>query len=121
MTQPRPETVFDGHPDALAAFRAVEVMVRSIGVAQVAVSRTQVTFRRRRGFAYVWAPGRWLRRPAAEAVLSIALGRHIESPRFKQVVQPAPSTWMHHLEIRSLDDLDEEVRSWLAEAWEGAA
>lgn len=40
----------------------------------------------------------------------------IPSPRFKQLVHPAPSIWMHHLEIHSLDELDDEVRAWLREA-----
>lgn len=120
MREHLPETVFDGHPDALATFRTVRELIDSIGPADVVISRTQVAFRRRRGFAYVWAPGRWLRGPAAEAVLSIALSRRIESTRFKEVVRPAPSTWMHHLEVHAPHELDDEVRAWLAEAWSEA-
>ena len=120
MEPRRPEDVFDGYPEALAAFRTVQALVGSIGPADVVVSKTQVAFRRRRGFAYVWAPGRWLRTPSAGAVLSIALTRCVESPRFKQVARPTRAIWMHHLEIRTPDDLDDEVRSWLAEAWADA-
>jgi hypothetical protein len=47
----------------------------------------------------------------------MALGRAYESPRFKEVVHPAPDIWMHHLEVRSLTDLDEEVAGWLREAF----
>ena len=80
-----------------------------------------MAFRRRRGFAYLWLPGQHLSHPGAEVVLSIALGRAVGSPRFKEVAHPAPGQWMHHLELRSGDDLDDEVAGWLREAWGRAA
>ncbi|MFD6231711.1 DUF5655 domain-containing protein [Streptomyces sp. NPDC060232] len=83
---------------------------------EVRVSRSQVAFRRRHGFAYLWLPGRYLHAPTAEVVLSIALGRHDPSPRFKEVSHPTPRHWMHHLEVHSLDDIDEQVTAWLIEA-----
>jgi hypothetical protein len=49
-------------------------------------------------------------------VLSIALGRHDPSPRWKEVVHPSPKQWMHHLEVRTVADLDDEVAAWLHEA-----
>ncbi|HEY6057623.1 MAG TPA: DUF5655 domain-containing protein [Candidatus Limnocylindrales bacterium] len=115
------EAFFEGHPDALAVYRSVRSMAEAIGSIDVRVTRSQVAFRRRRGFAYLWLPGRWLAKPAAEVVLSIALGRRDESPRFKPVVQPARDVWMHHLEVRASDEIDDEVRAWLEEAFEHAA
>lgn len=79
-------------------------------------SRSQVAFRRRHGFAYLWRPGQYLRHPAAEVVLSLALPELVASPRFKEVAHPAPSTWMHHLELRSVADVDDEVAGWLRRA-----
>jgi hypothetical protein len=55
------------------------------------------------------------------AVLSIALPRRIDSARFKEIVHPSPHIWMHHLELRTADDLDAEVAGWLTEAYEAAA
>ena len=55
--------------------------------------------------------------PAVEVVLSLALGRLDPSPRWKQVAHPSPRIWMHHLEVRDLADLDDEVRAWLREAF----
>jgi hypothetical protein len=115
-----PEDVFAGHPDALALFEAVRDVVEALGPVETRVSRTQVAFRRRRGFAYVWRPGMWLRRPAAEAVLSIALGERIDSSRFKEVVHPSPQVWMHHLELNDPGELDEDVEAWLARAYDEA-
>ena len=97
-----------------AMFRWVVDVVAAAGFAStIRTSTSQVAFRHRRGFAYRWMPGRYLTNPVAEAVLSIALDRHIESARFKQVAHPAPSVWMHHLEIHALADLEDEVAGWL--------
>jgi hypothetical protein len=104
----------------MAAYQKVHRMVERLGPVTVRVSKSQVAFRRRRGFAYVWMPGMYLAQPAAEVVLSIALDRELASSRFKEVVHPSPRVWMHHLEIRSLDDLDDEVLGWLRAAFESA-
>lgn len=79
-------------------------------------SKSQIAFRRSRGFAYLWLPGQYLRGPHADVVLSIALDRHDPSPRFKEVVHPAPGHWMHHLELDGPDQVDAEVIEWLREA-----
>jgi hypothetical protein len=44
----------------------------------------------------------------------------VASPRWKEVVHPAPRTWMHHLELRLPDEVDGEVRAWLVEAYDAA-
>ncbi|HLF41089.1 MAG TPA: DUF5655 domain-containing protein [Acidimicrobiia bacterium] len=112
----QPEDFFAGHSDALTVFQRVKAIVDGFGPVEVRTSKSQVAFRRKRGFAYLWMPGRYLKKPGAEVVLSIALGRQHASPRFKQVVHPAPSTWMHHLEIHDIAEIDDEVAGWLAEA-----
>lgn len=111
-----PEEFFAGHPEAMAAFTEVCAIVGRLGPFEVRISKSQAAFRRTRGFAYLWMPGLYLAKPAADVVLSIALGRRDESRRFKEVAHPAPAHWMHHLEIRSLGDLDDVVAGWLREA-----
>lgn len=74
-----------------------------------------MAFREKRGFAYVWWPGRYLD-SAVPAVLSIALPRRIDSARFKEIANPAPGVWMHHLELHEEAELDAEVAGWLREA-----
>jgi Domain of unknown function (DUF5655) len=116
-----PEDFFAGSPDGLAVFARVKDLIdKAAPDATVRVSKSQVAFRRRRGFAYLWRPGQYVRNPGAEVVLSIALARQVGSARFKQVIQPAPSVWMHHMEIRSLEDLDGEIAAWLREAADDA-
>ena len=113
---PTPEEHLAGHPLALAVLARVREILEAAGPVTVRVTRSQIAFRRDRGFAYLWLPGRYLAHPGADIVLSIALGRRDGSPRWKQVVEPAPGQWMHHLEIRDVDDVDDEVAAWLREA-----
>lgn len=111
---------FDGSPQGLAICQRVRDEIAALGQASVAVTRSQVSFRRDRGFAYVWRPGRYVRSDVP-AVLSIALPHRLDSPRFKSVVHPSTRVWMHHLELADPDEVDDEVRSWLAQAWAYAA
>jgi len=94
-------------------------MVARIGVASVRATRSQVAFRRRRGFAYVWRPGQYVRSDVP-AVLSIALGREARSGRFKSVVHPSPGVWMHHVELHDVSEVDDQIWAWLREAYANA-
>ena len=113
------EELFAGHPDGLAVYRAVAEAVRGLGECEERVSKSQVAFRRVRGFAYVWRPGQYLR-STVPAVLSIALPGRLGSARIKQVVHPAPRVWMHHVELQGPGEVDDEVRDWLRRAYEAA-
>jgi len=111
----RPEEIFEGSPVGLAVLERVSEILADPSV-EVRTSKSQVAFRRNRGFAYLWRPGQYLRSPTAPAVLSIVLGRRDASSRFKEVVHPAPAHWMHHLEVRAATEIDDEVAGWLLEA-----
>ncbi|WP_445154420.1 DUF5655 domain-containing protein [Arthrobacter sp. Hor0625] len=125
-TDSTPEAVFSGSPRGLDLFRAVERLLETQGPAaapgplHVRATTSQVAFRARRGFAYVWWPGRYVR-STVPAALSIALHERLSSPRFKSVVRVSPSLWMHHLELRSEEDLDAEVADWLRRARDEAS
>lgn len=114
------DSFFAGSPEGLQLYRAVENLVAQIGEAGVRVTKSQVAFRRRRGFAYMWRPGQYVTSDVP-VVLSIALPRSVASDRFKSIVHPSTKVWMHHLELRDLAQVDNEVRGWLAEAYEHAA
>jgi len=115
----QPEDLFATHPLALALVESVRstlAEMSELGPVEIRTSKSQVAFRRRRGFAYVWRPGQYLRNPAVQAVLSIALPRRLDSARWKEVVEPAPGRWIHHLEVDDVSEIDAEVVGWLAEA-----
>lgn len=119
--QPDPvDEFFAGAPLGRELFAAVLQAIEAIGPADVRVTKSQVAFRRRRGFAWVWRPGRYVSSDVP-AVLSFALPEPIASARFKEVAHPSPRVWMHHLELRSTGEVDDEVRGWLALAWSAAA
>jgi hypothetical protein len=115
-----PEGFFAGSPEGLACHRAVAEAISRLGEAEIRVTKSQIAFRRRTGFAFVWVPGRYVKSDVP-AVLSIALPREVVSARFKEVAHPAPRVWMHHLELRSPGQVDDEVRAWLREAFDAAA
>jgi hypothetical protein len=110
-----PEEIFSGSPLGLELLRAVERLLSTLPPSTMRATKSQVAFRGRRGFAYMWWPARYVKSDVP-AVLSIALPRRLASERFKEIVSPSPGVWMHHLELRSLDDLDDEVAGWLKEA-----
>lgn len=119
-SEPTAEEFFAGHPFAFDVYSRVLDMVRDLGPVDVRVSKSQVALRRRSGFAYLWMPGQYLGHTDVDVVLSIALGRHDRSARWKEVAHPSPKHWIHHLEVRDLADLDDEVADWLRESAERA-
>lgn len=110
-----PEQVFSGSPGGLELFHAVERLLAVPAPPVLRVTKSQAAFREKRGFAYVWWPGRYLD-SGVPAVLSIALPRRIDSARFKEIANPSPGVWMHHLELHNEQELDAEVAGWLREA-----
>jgi Domain of unknown function (DUF5655) len=114
------EEFFGDHEDSRRLFEAVKAAIESIGPAEMRVTKSQVAWRRRTGFAFVWMPEQYLKRKAAPLVLTVGLRRREASPRWKEVVEPYPGRFTHHLELRSMEQIDEEVKGWLREAWEQA-
>ncbi len=109
-------------PLARELFEAIREKVESLGEVYIRVTKSQIAFRRASPFAWAWMSSRYLGRREyfAPLVLSIGLRRRETSPRWKQVVEPRPGLFMHHLELRSVDEIDDEVLGWLREAWEQA-
>lgn len=86
---------------------------------QIKVQKTQITFRARYGYAFVS-----LRRmkgcPQVFLILTFGLNRRLDSPRIAMAVEPYPNRWTHHMILSSPEQLDDEVLSWLREAYEFA-
>ncbi len=87
-----PDEFFSDKALAKQLYEAVCQAIASLGEAGIRVGKSQIAFRRGRA----------------------------ESPCWKQVVEPAPGRFTHHLELYAVTDIDEEVRDWLREAWEAA-
>jgi hypothetical protein len=116
-----PDEFFSGTLLPRQLFALVLREVEALGKVDVRTTRSQVAFRRRRAFAWVWMPGQYLTGRTAPLVLSISLPGRDGSVRWKEVVEPIPGRFMHHLELNDEPDVDDDVRIWLRQAWEAAA
>ena len=112
---------FAGQDESRRVFEILRAAVEAIGPTELRITKSQIAFRRQRAFAQAWMPGKYLRGDLVPLVLSLSLSRRDPSPRWKQIVEPAPGRFTHHLELRSHADIDDEVRTWLQEAWVNAA
>ena len=111
--------LFQGFPEGAAILHAVQEAVSTLSETTMKVTKSQVAFRRRRGFAYLWRPGQYINSDVP-AVLSIALPRELRSDRIKEVAHPSPHTWMHHIELRDATEVDHQILEWLTKAHENA-
>jgi hypothetical protein len=111
---------FSGRDLSRQIFDALRSAIDDLGASNLRVSKSQVAFQRRKSFAWAWIPGMYLRGDRAPLVLTLSLRRKASSQRWKQVVEPSKGRYTHHLELRSPDDIDDEVRAWLHEAWSEA-
>lgn len=114
------EVYLAGQAEARQLLAAVVQAVEAVGGAEMRMTKSQAAFYRRRAFAWAWAPRLVLRGRGASLVLTLALRRRDASPRWKEVVEPRPGRFTHHLELYHPSDLDEEALGWLKEAWEAA-
>ena len=108
---------FTGRDASRQIFEAVRRTIESIGPAEIHVSKSQIAFRRRKAFAWVWTPDRYLKGKVAPLVLTLSFRHQDASPRWKEIVEPTPGHFTHHLEFFSIAEIDAEVRSWLEDAW----
>jgi len=107
---------FAGQDESRGIFEAVRRAVEAIGPAELLVGKSQVSFRRRKAFAWVWIPGQYLRGKTAPLVLTLSFPSPDSSPRWKEIAEPRPGRFAHHLELYSIADVDDEVRGWLRDA-----
>jgi hypothetical protein len=111
------EGFFEGFEPSRTLFDVLRMAMDRLPVVSMAVSKSQIAFRRRRAFAWAWIPDRYLDGEHAPLVLSLAFRYRDASGRWKQVFEATPGRFMHHLELPSPDEVDEEVISWIWEAW----
>jgi len=112
---------FAGQPESRQIFEALSTAVGALGPVEVRVTKSQVAFRRRKAFAWAWMPGIYLRGKHVPLVLTLSLRLRDSSPRWKEIVEPGPGRFTHHLELYSTADIDDEILSRLEEAWAEAS
>ncbi len=112
---------FAGWEESRQIFDTLRAAIEALGPVDVRVTKSQVAFRRRKAFAWAWVPDRYLGGGHAPLVLTLSFAKPDHSPRWKQIVEPAPGRFTHHLELHAGSEIDDQVRCWLQEAWEAAA
>jgi hypothetical protein len=111
---------FAGYEGSRPVFEALREAIEELGPSEMRVTKSQVTFYRRKAFAWAWIPDRYLHSQHAPLVLTLSFRYRDSSPRWKEIVEPYPGRFTHHLELYSAADFDDEVRSWLQAAWKTA-
>ncbi len=97
---------------AVSLYEGFSALVHECGHLKVAPAKTRIGFQVRMIFAAV----NKLSAHALEA--HVVLTRRLQSPRFTRIEIMTPKCYVHHFRIESLNDLDDEVRSWLREAYQ---
>ena len=114
---------FDSKPDALSLYEAFrEAVLKKVPDARIEVKKTQISFFDRRMFAAVsFAPVRKAKdRPKPFLTTTFGLSYRKESERIDVAVKAYPNRWTHHVMIGSVEEVDEELLSWIVEAAEFA-
>ena len=115
---------FDRHTAALPLYRAFEAMLfASFPAVNKRVQKTQITFFNRHVFACV-SFARVKRKaelPEGYMVITLGLPFPLQSERVAVKTEPYPGRWTHHIVVSKTEELDEELLSWVREAYDFAA
>ncbi len=97
---------FDGKPEARATFDVLAAVIEGFGPSDVAVG-SQISFGRRRKFAWFWLYNVTKKDPNGVPHLMLALDRPVDSDLVRSVEQIGKRRWNHQIVVRS----DEVARS----------
>ena len=115
---------FDQHMDILPLYKAFEeLLFDSFPVVNKRVQKTQITFSNRHVFACV-SFARVKRKtelPMRFIVITLGLPAPLDSERVAVKTEPYPGRWTHHIVVNKPEELDEELLSWVREAYDFAA
>jgi hypothetical protein len=101
-------------PIVVETYRALERAVQDIGDAIVLPEKTRIAFQVRMSFAAVT-----LRRSWVDA--HVVLARRLDNPRFRKIETFSPRNHLHQFRLASPQEVDDEVKAWLQEAYEVGA
>ena len=97
---------------AVTLFEHFVALVHDCGPVQIAPAKTRIGFQVRMIFAAV----NKLSDRGLEA--HVVLTRRLACSRFTRIETMTPKCHVHHFRIESVDELDEQVKSWLREAYQ---
>ena len=115
---------FNDHMDALPLYERLEgLILEQIPDVKIKVSKTQISFSDKRGFAFVsFNPCRRAKeRPDVWMTVTFGLSYRKDSPRIDAATEPYPNRWTHHVMVGSEEEIDIELMGWIREAAEFSA
>ena len=115
---------FNDHMDALPLYERLEgLILEQILDVKIKVSKTQISFSNKRGFAFVsFNPCRKVNdRPDVWMTVTFGLSYRKDSPRIDAATDPYPNRWTHHIMVGSEEEIDAELMGWIREAAEFSA
>src|SRR4051794_33948090 len=99
-------------PAVRAVFDALVAALHALGPITINATKSRISFQARMRFAGIERPRR--RHLNATFVLT----RSIANPRFTRVEHIPPYYYVHRVRLERPEDVDEEMQTWLAEAYE---
>jgi len=91
-------------------FDAVIRLVKTLGPVRILPEKTRIALQTRMSFAQLTPRRRWLDG-------HLVLARRLESPRFRRIETFSPRNHVHFFRLTRRDEVDEEFRAWLVEAY----
>ena len=110
---------FGSNLDSLRAFERLKLYINDICPnAVISVQGSLLAFRTAAGFAYVSLPS-----SGSDPVLfnlAVTNRKKLASDRIDKVVQTAPGShsYVYHIRIKSIDDIDGEIKSLIRQSYE---
>ena len=101
-------------PHVVATFKRLVTVARRSGPVTVLPEKTRIAVQVRMSFAAFTLRRRWIDG-------HVVLARRRESPRFRRIDVVSPRNQVHLFRLHSPDEVDAEVASWLAEAYQVGA
>ena len=110
---------FNEHMDALPLYQRLETLIlEQIPDVRIKVSKTQIGFFNKRGFAFVsFNPCRRAKdRPETWVTVTFGLAFRVDDPRIDVATEPYPNRWTHHVTVSRVEDMDGQLLGWIREA-----
>lgn len=111
---------FEGHRDALDLYRRFEeLLYDTFPKVNKRVQKTQITFSNRHVFACI-SFARVKKKaelPEGYMVVTVGLAAPLDSERVAVKTEPYPGRWTHHIVVSRQEELDDELFSWIGEAY----
>jgi hypothetical protein len=100
----------DASPGVRAIYDSFASAIDALGSVEILPEKTRIAFQVRMSFAAVT-----LKREHLDG--HVVLARRVEDPRFLKIESLSPRNHVHHFRLTDVSEVDDQVKTWLAEAY----